>query len=197
MPDTPSFHNLIPYSITVGTVFGLSVVAAILLAATADLSMISSRVITDPTALRANLSGIQSVTFFLHVVLNNALIALMVMMSTVFRKKFIPHLFIFWNGFVLTTYSLTIAQAIGWFQFLSAFMPHAVIEIPSLLIAAVFATHAIDRLNVENTSWRIERGSARQYLFIPYFYRVVPFVIVAAAVETFISLPVLKVLVGV
>lgn len=200
MPGTRSFPDLptlTPYIGTIGAIFGISVVAALLLTTVADLSVISGRVITDPVALQKSLAGIQSGTFFLHVILNNALIALMVMMSAAFRKKFIPHLFIFWNGFVLTTYSLTIVQAIGWLQFVSAFMPHAVIELPTLLIAAVYATHAIDRFNAENTSWRVDRESAHWYLFIPYLYRVVPFIVVAAAVETFISLPVLKLLVGV
>lgn len=200
MPGTrslPDLSALTPYIGTISAIFGASVVAAGILVGVADLSVISDRVITDPAALRENLAGIQSVTFFLHVILNNALIALMVMMSAAFRTKFIPHLFIFWNGFVITTYSLTIVQAIGWLQFVSAFLPHAVIEIPTLLIAAVYATHAIDRFNAENASWRVERESVRWYLLVPYLDRIVPFIVVAAAVETFISLPVLKLLVGV
>ena len=193
----PDRSTLAPYGITIVAIFCVSILVAGILSLLVDMSAISGRVITDPTALRENLVGIQSVTFFVNVILNNALIALMVVMSAVFRKKFIPHLFIFWNGFVITIYSITIIQAIGGMQFVSAFMPHAIIELPTLLIAAVYATYAIDQFQAESATWHVDRESARWYLLLPYLYRIVPFVVVAAAVETFISLPLLKLVVGV
>jgi uncharacterized membrane protein SpoIIM required for sporulation len=200
MPGTrslPDRATIAPYLKTILLVFGMSVLGAVVLTEMVDISSISGRVITDPAALQANLAGIESGAFFIRLVLNNGLIALMVITSAIFRTKFIPQFFIFWNGFVLTIYSLTIVQAIGSLEFLSAFLPHAVIEIPALLLAATYATHAVDRFRAEHMTWRIDPDSARWYLLIPYLYQVVPIIVVAAAIETFISLPVLKLVVGV
>ena len=123
---------------------------------------------------------------FLFILENNITNLLLVLLLGIFAG-IIPLLSSFVNGMVLGIFACLISESLSWKFFLVGILPHGIIEIPVLILAT-----AIGMRIGKVALWRLFGGKigikkelAKAFKF--YIIVLVPLLILAAAIEAFIT----------
>ena len=125
------------------------------------------------------------ITLFLLIFLNNTIKTFFMMMLGIFFGL-TPILFLFANGYILGIFFFVIAQKTGSFSFFLGTIPHGIIELPVVLMAAAYGLWLghifVQKLRNGKSIKRPLKKAYRVYLtrFVPLFF-------IAAAIEVFIT----------
>lgn len=138
--------------------------------------------VLEPLASTGNLS----ILLFLIVFINNAVKALgLVLLGILLGLP--PLLFIGLNGFILGGLGSVLESAKGWTYVMASFVPHGVIEIPVILLAAALGL----TVGMESLKWLLRRESrVRSQLsgcLKVYLRWVLPALAVAAIIEAVVT----------
>jgi stage II sporulation protein M len=160
-------------SLVVGTLIGQDTVESLLREFGAALQPLAS---TDNV----------SVLLLLIVFINNAIKALLLVLLGIL-VGLPPLLFITVNGFVLGGLGAALESVMGWGYVLASFVPHGVIEIPLILLAAALGL----TVGLESLKW-LGRRESRVKLQLSnglrvYVTWIVPGLAVAAIIEVFVT----------
>jgi stage II sporulation protein M len=160
-------------SLVVGTLIGQDTVESLLREFGAALQPLAS---TDNV----------SVLLLLIVFINNAIKALLLVLLGIL-VGLPPLLFIAVNGFVLGGLGAALESVMGWGYVLASFVPHGVIEIPLILLAAALGL----TVGLESLKW-LGRRESRVKLQLSnglrvYVRWILPGLAVAAIIEVFVT----------
>jgi stage II sporulation protein M len=160
-------------SLVVGTLIGQDTVESLLREFGAALQPLAS---TDNV----------SVLLLPIVFINNAIKALLLILIGIL-VGLPPILFIAVNGFVLGGLGATLESVMGWRYVLASFVPHGVIEIPLILLAAALGL----TVGLESLKW-LGRRESRVKLQLSnglrvYVRWILPGLAVAAIIEVFVT----------
>ena len=136
----------------------------------------------EPLASTGNLS----ILLFLIIFINNAVKALgLVFLGILLGLP--PLLFVGLNGFILGGLGSALESAKGWAYVMASFMPHGVIEIPVILLAAALGL----TVGMESFKWLLRRESRVKSQLSDclkvYLRWVLPGLAVAAMIEAFVT----------
>jgi stage II sporulation protein M len=101
-----------------------------------------------------------------------------------------PLLFIAFNGFFIGWSVYTYAKEVGFWLVTALLLPHGIIEIPTIILSAAMGMG----LGYQLIHQIRKKGSIRDYLvesFYIFMKRIVPLLIIAAIIETVLSVLVL------
>lgn len=144
---------------------------------------------------------------FASLFINNAIVSFIVITLSILRNKYIPAVIMVVNGFIIMGILSQMAIKYGWSTIFLSFFPHAVLEIPAIIISCTISFIAIDKLmeitNENLPTWRdylradlkVNRKVINNYIFAPFFKIIIPLLLTAAFLETYVSLSILKQLV--
>jgi uncharacterized membrane protein SpoIIM required for sporulation len=134
--------------------------------------------------------------FFITILIRNLSIAFIILSSSIARQKIIPAAIIASNGFAICAAIFKAIQLYG-IGMLIPFVPHAIIELPAIILVGVYSFVAVDEFKKASpystireylmAKLHIPRAALNQYIFRPYFLYVTPMFIIAAAIEAYIS----------
>lgn len=128
---------------------------------------------------------LNSAQVFLFIFFNNSLKVLAVMLAGVVFG-IAPVLFIFLNGYVLGVFFY--AAPVGTGEFLTAIIPHGIIEIPAAIVGSAIGLALgarFFRKIFKKQEYNMKNEIKESMVF--YFYVVLPFLLIAALIETFIT----------
>jgi stage II sporulation protein M len=136
----------------------------------------------EPLASIGNLS----ILLFFIIFINNAIKALgLVLLGILLGLP--PVLLVALNGFVLGGLGSALESAKGWTYVMASFMPHGVIEIPVILLAAALGL----TVGMESLKWLLRRESRVKSQLSDclkvYLRWVLPGLAVAAIIEAFVT----------
>ncbi len=118
--------------------------------------------------------------------LNNSLKSLLAMLTGFFFGIF-PVLFIFLNGFFIGVVVFVKSQEIGFVNVLMLLTPHGIFEIPAVLMASSYGVW-LGRIFYDKVRGEaVSIGGAYSLALKKFFTRVVPVLLLAAFIETFIT----------
>jgi stage II sporulation protein M len=126
------------------------------------------------------------ILLFLIIFINNAIKALgLVLLGILLGVA--PVLFIGFNGFILGGFGSALESLNGWRYVIASFVPHGVIEIPLILLAAALGL----TLGIESLKWLLRRESRVKLqlsdCFKVYLRLILPGLAVAAIIEVFVT----------
>jgi stage II sporulation protein M len=160
-------------SLVVGTLIGQDTVESLLREFGAALQPLAS---TDNV----------SVLLLLIVFINNAIKALLLVLLGIL-VGLPPLLFVAVNGFVLGGLGATLESVMGWGYVLASFVPHGVIEVPLILLAAALGL----TVGLESLKWlgrRESRVKSQLSNGLRVYVRwILPGLAVAAIIEVFVT----------
>ena len=118
--------------------------------------------------------------------LNNSLKSMIAMLTGFFFGIF-PVLFIFLNGFFIGVVVFVKSQEIGLTGVMMLLLPHGIFEIPAVLMASSYGLW-LGRVFYDKVRGRdVSIGSAYTYALKKFLTRIVPVLLLAAFIETFIT----------
>ena len=131
-------------------------------------------------------TGSLSIVLFLVIFINNAVKALGIVSLGILLG--LPPLFLVGlNGFVLGGLGSALQSAEGWTYVIASFVPHGVIEIPLVLLAAALGF----TVGTESLKWLLRRESRVKLQLSDclkvYLRWILPGLAVAAAIEAFVT----------
>lgn len=181
------------YALIIAAIFFLSSMAAAIISI-ARPELIPFQIATKESMKLTASSNLNDT--FLSLLINNLFISFIIISSSIGRQKVLPAAIIAANGFSIGGTIFKVVQVYG-AEMLIPFLPHAIIELPAIVLVGTFTFVAIDeikRVSPYSTiteyltaKLKIPRQTMNQYIFKPYFFYVVPMFVVAAAVEAYIS----------
>ena len=138
--------------------------------------------VLEPLASTGNLS----IVLVLIIFLNNAIKALgLVFLGILLGLP--PPLFVGVNGFILGGLGSALESAKGWRYVMAGFVPHGVIEIPAILLAAALGL----TVGMESLKWLVRRESRVKLQLSDclkvYLRWILPGLAVAAIIEVFVT----------
>jgi len=123
---------------------------------------------------------------FLFILKNNITKLFMILLLGIFAG-IIPLLASFANGMILGIFGCLVAESLSWQFFLVGILPHGIIEIPVLILAAAIGMRigkvALWRLFGGKTGIKKELAKALKF----YIIILVPLLILAAVIEAFVT----------
>jgi stage II sporulation protein M len=158
----------------------------------------------DIVAVANSITSDNQFNVFVSLFINNAIISFIIITLGILRTKYIPSIIVAINGFIIMGLLSQMAIRYGWSTIFLSFLPHAMLEIPAIVISCTISFIAIDKLvevTKENSpTWRdylradlkVKREVINNYIFAPFFKVVVPLLLTAAFLETYVSLSILK-----
>lgn len=160
-------------SLVLGTLIGQNTVEAL---------MRQLGAVLEPLASTGNLS----ILLVLLIFINNAIRALgLVFLGVLLGLP--PVLFIGLNGFILGGLGSALESVEGWRYVMASFLPHGVIEIPVILLAAALGL----TVGVESLRWLVRRESRVKSQLSDclkvYLRWILPGLAVAAIIEVFVT----------
>lgn len=152
----------------------------------------------------ANNSGKDKLEFFKSVLLNNLRASLLVICMGVFGYEIIPMLAIALNAAYLGSFVAMINKPDTWFAVLTL-IPHGIIEFVALILSCAFGCLFAIRMRRNRTSViqcirnrKVTESQEKRFwyickytIIIPYLKYCVPMLIVAAFIESYISMDIL------
>ena len=118
--------------------------------------------------------------------LNNSLKSLIAMLTGFFFGIF-PVLFIFLNGYFIGVVVFVKAQKIGIFNVLMLLLPHGIFEIPAVLMASSYGVWLGGIFYEKVRGEDVSIGDAYRLAFKKFLTRIVPVLLLAAFIETFVT----------
>lgn len=118
--------------------------------------------------------------------LNNSLKSLIAMLTGFFFGIF-PVLFIFLNGYFIGVVVFVKAQEIGFFNVLMLLLPHGIFEIPAVLMASSYGVWLGGIFYEKVRGESVSISDAYRLAFKKFLTRIVPVLLLAAFIETFIT----------
>jgi stage II sporulation protein M len=138
--------------------------------------------VLEPLASVGNLS----ILLFLVIFINNAIKALGIVFLGILLGL-PPLLFVGLNGFILGGLGSALESVKGWRYVMAGFVPHAVIEIPVILLATALGL----TLGIESLKWLVRRESRVKLQLSDclkvYLRWILPGLAVAAIIEVFVT----------
>ena len=160
-------------SLVVGTLLGQNIVEGI---------MGQLGTILEPLALTGKLTML----LFLIIFINNAVKALGIIFLGILLGL-PPLLFIVLNGFILGGLGSALKSVHGWRYVMASFVPHGVIEIPAILLAAALGF----TVGMESFKWLIRRESRVKLQLSNglkvYVRWIIPGLAIAAIIEVLVT----------
>lgn len=117
---------------------------------------------------------------------NNAVKSLVILMLGI-GFGVMPLVFVAYNGYILGVIMHVVAYERGFTFFMSAIIPHGIIELPMIFISAAIGLKIGTEMlrSITGHTANINTEFSRGVKF--YFYRVMPLLFVAAVIETFVT----------
>jgi len=146
----------------------------------------------DIVAVANSITSDNQFNVFVSLFINNAIISFIIITLGILRTKYIPSIIVAINGFIIMGLLSQMAIRYGWSTIFLSFLPHAMLEIPAIVISCTISFIAIDKLvevTKENSpTWRdylradlkVKREVINNYIFAPFFKVVVPLLLTAA-----------------
>lgn len=131
-----------------------------------------------------SIANLDPISLFVVIFLNNSLKSLLAILLGFFFGIF-PIFFVSVNGYILGAV-FSIKKDLGLIKLLLAILPHGIIEIPAILIASSYGVHLGYRFALA----LFKNKEFKPYLFKAlkvYFKVVLPMLLIAAFIETFIT----------
>jgi len=132
------------------------------------------------------LKNLSLIEIMFLIFLNNALKSLLILVLGV-GLGIVPFLFIAYNGYFLGIFSHKIIMEQGSLSLVAGFLPHGIIEIPMVVISAAIGLRlgfkGLASLKCKSVHLKEEIITGVKF----FFYWIMPLLLVAAAVETFIT----------
>ncbi len=173
-----------PYVLIITFVFFASAFAGY--AYSASFPEISERVMEEFAAQFGGILGLQPLLIMLIIFLNNAFVSLLFLVMGLLLG-ILPVLFVAFNGYVVGVLSQMVAEEQGMLFILLALVPHGIIELPMVFLAAGIGL----RLGHQVLAALLGRPTEIKKEFkdgIRFYFRwIVPLLFVAAVIETFIT----------
>ena len=156
---------------------------------------VSAEALEEVGEFLGSLGGLSSLGLFLIIFLNNAVKALGVVIFGIFFGL-VPLFFILFNGFILGVLVSALESEAGYGLIAASLVPHGVVEVPILLLATALGL----AVGWQSLRWFAGRESAvRSWLgqgLRTYFRWVMPGLLLAAAIEAFITPHVMRLVAG-
>lgn len=182
-----------PYAILSAGLFSIGAVAGII--ALAWLPEAATGVEDSVAQFVQVAQGLGPAGLFVFIVVNNVVKAA-VMMGLGLVFGLVPIFFLVSNGIVLSVAAALIAQQAGVWATIGGLLPHGVIEVPAVLLAAAVGLRlgalTIERLRRPDTKVKAEIVKAWRF----FVALVLPALIVAALIETFVTPVILTIIRG-
>jgi stage II sporulation protein M len=173
------FRNLV---LATGIFFVSLVLGALIGQSTAEGLIRQLGGILEPLAPTGNLS----ILLLLAIFINNAIKALgLIFLGILLGVP--PTLFICLNGFIIGGFASALESVDGWRYVVASFVPHGVIEIPVILLAAALGL----TLGMKSLKWLLRRESRVKLRLSDclkvYMKLILPGLAVAATIEVFVT----------
>jgi stage II sporulation protein M len=173
------FRNLV---LATGIFFVSLVLGALIGQSTAEGLIRQLGGILEPLAPTGNLS----ILLLLAIFINNAIKALgLIFLGILLGVP--PALFICLNGFIIGGFASALESVDGWRYVVASFVPHGVIEIPVILLAAALGL----TLGMKSLKWLLRRESRVKLRLSDclkvYMKLILPGLAVAATIEVFVT----------
>jgi|Deesub1362B_J571_1020462.scaffolds.fasta_scaffold00053_79 stage II sporulation protein M len=123
---------------------------------------------------------------FALIFLNNSLKSLFAMLTGFFFGIF-PVLFIFLNGFFIGVVVFVKSQEIGLTNVMMLLLPHGIFEIPAVLMASSYGVWLGGIFYEKVRGEDVSIGRAYRFAIRKFFTKIVPILLLAAFIETFIT----------
>ena len=176
------FYSNLRYLLVIAVVFFVSLVLGVVLSQALSLNI--TRELRE--AYSPLLEGTTNPLFVMALIFgNNAAKTFAVIISGAVFGIF-PILFIFLNGFIIGAVALEASQIRGVTFVLAAILPHGVVEIPAALAGGAIGL----RIGFESIGWLKGRGNVRSEMkkgLRLFVTRLLPLLVAAAAIESFIT----------
>lgn len=132
------------------------------------------------------LKNLSLIEIMFLIFLNNALKSLLILVLGV-GLGIVPFLFIAYNGYFLGIFSHKIIMEQGYLYLVAGILPHGIIEIPMVVISAAIGLRLGFKglASLKGKSVHLKEEIITGVKF--FFYWIMPLLLVAAAVETFIT----------
>lgn len=132
------------------------------------------------------LKNLSLIEIMFLIFLNNALKSLLILVLGV-GLGIVPFLFIAYNGYFLGIFSHKIIMEQGYLYLVAGILPHGIIEIPMVVISAAIGLRLGFKglASLKGRSVHLKEEIITGVKF--FFYWIMPLLLVAAAVETFIT----------
>lgn len=138
--------------------------------------------------------------FFIPLLYNNIIASFIIVMMGGFGIWLIPPIFLCYNAFYLGELISTASKP-DTYLYIYAIFPHAIIELPTMILATVFGCYfAIKLRSLTGHRNIIQCIRAREnilqiifnYGLKPYFLVILPLIILSCIIESYVSLYILK-----
>ncbi len=127
-------------------------------------------------------------------ILENNIVKLFIILPLGIFAGLIPFFSVFANGFLLGIFAQAVSQETSWPFFILGIMPHGIIEIPVLILSSAIGMRigkvAVYGIFSKKESLREEFAKALKFFILV----LIPFLFIAAFIETFITSEILAVL---
>jgi len=158
--------------------------------------------IHDPISKdKIKIMSIQDPTnFFTNLLINNLVASFIVIMIGSLGSRIIPLFFLSFNAFYIGEL-ISVVNTQTTYLFIYAMVPHAIIELPTIILTASFGCYLAYKLkNITNSRniFGYLKSKTNIYPVIienglkPYFTIVVPLIIIGCIIESYVSLYILK-----
>ena len=147
---------------------------------------LSERLIKDLFESFVFIKDLPSVVIFLMIFVNNAVKSLISMLLGLFFG-IIPIMFVISNGFILGMVSGVVSKDVGIWRVMLMLIPHGILEIPAVLIACSYGLRLGLAIIKKLRGIRVNLTDELKRALSDYIKYVVPLLLIAAFVETYIT----------
>lgn len=140
---------------------------------------------------------------FLAILVRNLVVGLTIISIGLLGYEIFPSILLAWNAFTIGG-AIAMFQAKGMLVITLSILPHAIIELPMSIFAASIGctlaykmyTDGYDIISLYHYRGDHQpiKNNIRKYLLKPYLLYIVPLIVIAAFIEAFISLEILKII---
>ena len=187
------FTNLLPYLKTVLLFAGGMAIVSGIMSLLIDTSIFTSMIGTSVEDLQRFLIDFDNVGFFAMVLQRNLIILLVCALSSVIYWRLIPMGIVGINALVLPLQFHKIVEIYGSLVILGCYL-HAGLELLGMVVACAIALYAMDNITTPLVDVKGRGWNTLNNALIPFVAIVLPLIVVAAFIESFISVELLKLL---
>ena len=187
------FANLLPYLKTVLLFAGGMVIVSGIMSFLVDTSIFTSMIGTSVEDLQRFLIDFDNVGFFIMLLQRNIVILLVCALSSVIYWRLIPMGIVGINALVLPLQFHKIVEIYGSPVILGCYL-HAGLELLGMVVACAIALYAMDNITTPLVDVKGRGWNTLNNALIPFVAIVLPLIVVAAFIESFISVELLKLL---
>jgi stage II sporulation protein M len=151
--------------------------------------------------LRINSINSPFATKFPHLLINNVLISIILLLSGVFSKKILPSFILGYNAFLIGSGISMLISNPSTANAIYSMIPHGIIEIPTIILCTAFAYKFANQMQIVTNNEGIS-GVIKykepidniliEYVITPYLKYILPLLVLSVFIECTISIYILK-----